>query len=199
VGIKRGNRSLIINLYSLQALVAQTETFTDKQAPYVLILHLGLPCSAPPVVPQKWATCTTQCVSKSKLGLGDRSSRVRFPTTAFRPAVGPIKPRIQWVRGALSLGVKWWGVKLTTHLHLVPRPRMRGAIPPLTQYVLMVWCLVKHRDNFTFHYISISHSHYAYTQRKTNFVIARFQVFTAINGHDPLVSLDRITQQKTMT
>jgi hypothetical protein len=26
---------------------------------------------------------------------------------------------------------------------------MRGAIPPLPQYVFMVWCLVKHRDNFT--------------------------------------------------
>jgi hypothetical protein len=26
---------------------------------------------------------------------------------------------------------------------------MRGAIPPLPQYVFMAWCLVKHRDNFT--------------------------------------------------
>jgi hypothetical protein len=26
---------------------------------------------------------------------------------------------------------------------------MRGAIPPLTQYVFTVWCLVKHRNNFT--------------------------------------------------
>jgi hypothetical protein len=41
-------------------------------------------------------------------------------------------------------------VKLTTHLHLVPSSRMREAIPPLPQYVFMAWCLVKHRDNFTF-------------------------------------------------
>jgi hypothetical protein len=27
---------------------------------------------------------------------------------------------------------------------------MRGAIPPLPQYVFMAWCSVKHRDNFTF-------------------------------------------------
>jgi hypothetical protein len=27
---------------------------------------------------------------------------------------------------------------------------MRGAVPPLPQYVFMVWYLVKHRDNFTF-------------------------------------------------
>jgi len=27
---------------------------------------------------------------------------------------------------------------------------MRGAIPLLSQYVFMAWCLVKHRENFTF-------------------------------------------------
>jgi hypothetical protein len=27
---------------------------------------------------------------------------------------------------------------------------MSGAIPPLPQYVFMAWCLVKHRDKFTF-------------------------------------------------
>jgi hypothetical protein len=27
---------------------------------------------------------------------------------------------------------------------------VRGAIPPLPQYDFMAWCLVKHRDNFTF-------------------------------------------------
>jgi hypothetical protein len=27
---------------------------------------------------------------------------------------------------------------------------MCGAIPPLPQYIFMAWCLVKHRDNFTF-------------------------------------------------
>jgi hypothetical protein len=35
------------------------------------------------------------------------------------------------------------GVKLTTHLHLVPRSRMRGAIPPFPQYAFMAWCWVK--------------------------------------------------------
>jgi hypothetical protein len=28
---------------------------------------------------------------------------------------------------------------------------MRGAIPPFPHYVFMAWCLVKHRDNFTFY------------------------------------------------
>jgi hypothetical protein len=47
-------------------------------------------------------------------------------------------------------------VKLTTHLRLVPRLRMHGAIPQLPQYVFMVWCLVKQRDNFTFNWDSWS-------------------------------------------
>jgi hypothetical protein len=44
------------------------------------------------------------------------------------------------------------GVKLTTYLHLVQRSRMSGAIPPFPQYIFMAWCLVKHRDNFTFYF-----------------------------------------------
>jgi hypothetical protein len=31
----------------------------------------------------------------------------------------------------------------TTHLHLVPRSRMRGVIPRLPRYAFMAWCLVK--------------------------------------------------------
>jgi hypothetical protein len=39
------------------------------------------------------------------------------------------------------------GVKLTT---LIPRLRMDGAVRPLHRYILMAFCLVTHRDNFTF-------------------------------------------------
>jgi len=58
-------------------------------------------------------------------------------------------PCSDWRWGPPSLPSKSGrGVKLTTYLHLVPRLRMRGAIQPLPQYVLMGWCLVKkHRDN----------------------------------------------------
>jgi hypothetical protein len=53
-------------------------------------------------------------------------------------------------RDSFAGGEAAGAVKLTTHLHLVPRSRMRAAIPPLPQYAFMAWCLVKHRDNFTF-------------------------------------------------
>jgi len=34
-------------------------------------------------------------------------------------------------------------VKLTIHLYLVPRSRMRGALPPLPRYAFMASCSVK--------------------------------------------------------
>jgi hypothetical protein len=40
----------------------------------------------------------------------------------------------------------------TQSLITMSRSRVRGAIPPLPQYVFMAWCSVKekHRNNFTF-------------------------------------------------
>jgi hypothetical protein len=90
--------------------------------------------------------------------LDDRGSRVQFPararnffTTASRTALGPTQPPIQWVSGALSLGVKRWGhgadhsppssakveecVEL--YFHSPNTPLCRGA-------------QLKHRDTFTF-------------------------------------------------
>jgi hypothetical protein len=57
-----------------------------------------------------------------------RGLRIFLFTTVFRPALDPTQPRIQWIAEAFFLGVKRPGVKLTTHFHLVPMSRMRGAI-----------------------------------------------------------------------
>jgi hypothetical protein len=95
-------------------------------------------------------------------GLDVRGSRVRFPAgagnfslhhrvqngTGTHPASYPMG-----TRGSFPGGKAAGGVKLTTHLHIVSRSRLRGAIPPLPQYVFIAWCLVKHRDNFTFTYL----------------------------------------------
>jgi hypothetical protein len=75
-----------------------------------------------------------------------------FFTTASRPALGPILPPIQWVPGALLVGVKWPGCEadhsppsnaevkesLELYLHFPNTPSWRGAL------------LKKHRDNFNF-------------------------------------------------
>jgi hypothetical protein len=41
--------------------------------------------------------------------------------------------------GVLSWGYNGWGMKLTTHLHLMVRFRMSGAIPLLCLYTLVMW------------------------------------------------------------
>jgi hypothetical protein len=104
-------------------------------------------------------------VSSFSTGTTQRSGRLRFNSrqgqwrdsfflvfaTAFRPALGPTRARIKWIPEALTLGKSGRGVKLITHLHLLPR-LMCGGIFPLPQYVSMAWCLVKHRDNFKFYF-----------------------------------------------
>jgi hypothetical protein len=54
--------------------------------------------------------------------------------------LGPTQRPIQWVTGALSLGVK--------------RP-VRGAIPPLPNTPSWCGAQLKHRDNFTFTFITL--------------------------------------------
>jgi hypothetical protein len=62
-----------------------------------------------------------------------------FFSKTSRPTVGLTWIPIQWVTGVLSWGYSGRGVKLTTHLHLVPRLRMVGAIPVLFVYVFLAW------------------------------------------------------------
>jgi hypothetical protein len=94
-----------------------------------------------------------------------------FFTTSSRPALVSTQPiPIQWVSGALSLGVKRQSVNLTTYLHLVPRSKIREAIPPLPQYASIVWCSVikEHRDNFNFTYVLFVCKNRFPTQQSSN-------------------------------
>jgi hypothetical protein len=69
-------------------------------------------------------------------------------TTASRPDLGPTQHK--WIPGAPTPGVNGWDVKLTTHLHLVPSLKTRGATPLHSRYIFMAWFLFNHRDNFIF-------------------------------------------------
>jgi hypothetical protein len=83
------------------------------------------------------------------LGFGSqRRPGIFLFTTASRTALWPTQSPIQWVPRALSLGIKGRNVNLATRLHLVPRSRMRGNIPPLPQYACMAWCSVKAQGRF---------------------------------------------------
>jgi hypothetical protein len=92
-------------------------------------------------------------------GLDDRGSRFRFPAgglgiflfaTVFRMAMGPTQPPIQWVAGALSLGVK--RLRREAGHSPLSSAEVKNAWSYIStpQYVFMAWCLVKHKDNFTF-------------------------------------------------
>jgi hypothetical protein len=76
-------------------------------------------------------------------------------TTASRTALGPTQPPLQWVPGALYLGVKR-PVREADHSPLssaeVKNAWRYTSTPP---YFFTAWCLVKNRDNFTFTYIGV--------------------------------------------
>jgi hypothetical protein len=71
-------------------------------------------------------------------------------TTASRPALGPTQLPIQWVPGVLSLGVKRPRREADHSLPSSAEVKNAWSYTSTPQYVLMAWCLVKHRDNFTF-------------------------------------------------
>jgi hypothetical protein len=71
--------------------------------------------------------------------------------TAFRPALGPIKPPIQWVPGGSYLGIKGPGPKANQLPPSSEDVKNDWSYASSSQHLLMAWCLVKHRDNLIFH------------------------------------------------
>jgi hypothetical protein len=59
--------------------------------------------------------------------------------------LGPTNPPTQWPHWPLYLELSGGGVRLTTHLRVVPRIRVSGAIPPFLLYAFM-----KCTNNLTF-------------------------------------------------
>jgi hypothetical protein len=82
-----------------------------------------------------------------------------FLFTASRMALGPTQPPIQWVPGALSLGVKWLGCEADHSPPSSTEVKNVWSYTSTPQYVFMVWCLVKHRDSFTY-ILHLVHSYF---------------------------------------
>jgi hypothetical protein len=82
---------------------------------------------------------------ESRRGLG-----IFLFTTTSRTALGPTLPPIQWVSGALSWGVKRPGREADHSPPSSAKIKNASSYTSTPQYIFTVWCLVKHRDNFTF-------------------------------------------------
>jgi hypothetical protein len=76
-------------------------------------------------------------------------------TTASRTALWLTQPHIQWVTGAVSLRVKRPGRKADHSPPSSAEVKNAWSYTSTPQYVFMEWCLVKHRDNFTFTFTTI--------------------------------------------
>jgi hypothetical protein len=59
-------------------------------------------------------------------------------------------------------------VKLTTHLHIVPRSRLHGTIPPFPNTPSGRGAKLKHRDVFTFNFIPRFHKTYHLCRYRVN-------------------------------
>jgi hypothetical protein len=95
-----------------------------------------------------------QSANRLGYGLDDRGSRFRFSAGAgifsLHHRLGPTQPPIQWVQGAFYLGVKRPGHEADHSLPSSAEVKNAWSCTSTPQYVFMAWCLVNHRNNFTF-------------------------------------------------
>jgi hypothetical protein len=71
-------------------------------------------------------------------------------TTVSGTVLKPTQSPFQWLPGALSLRVKRPGREADHSSPSSAEVKNAGSYTSTPQYVFMAWCLVKHRDNFTF-------------------------------------------------
>jgi hypothetical protein len=70
--------------------------------------------------------------------------------TAYRPSLGSTQPSIQWVLGSLSAGVKRPAREADRSPTSSAGVKNVWSYASASQYIVMAWCLVKHRNNFAF-------------------------------------------------
>jgi hypothetical protein len=140
-----------------------TKTQTDR------LMVQGRVGLAVPVWPRKIFTCFADIVAFILLALFNyaygltigvlgfdsrRGPGIFLFTTAPRTALGPTQPPIQWVPGTISLGVKRPGREADHSPLSSAEVKNASSCTSTPQYVLVAWCLVKHRDNFIFTFLN---------------------------------------------
>jgi hypothetical protein len=73
--------------------------------------------------------------------------------TASRTALGPTQPPIQWVPGAVSLGVKLLGRQADHSPPSSAAVKNEWSYTPLPQYAFMAWCSVKAQGQLYLYHI----------------------------------------------
>jgi hypothetical protein len=113
--------------------------FSSDKAPgaWSWILHLLLRLRMRGIIPPLLNMDPWLCAWLSKGQLYHRNWLLYEHVIRFR-TYSPTQPPMQWVPGALSLGVK-----LTTHLHLVPRSKNEWSYTSTPPHAFMAWCSVK--------------------------------------------------------
>jgi hypothetical protein len=66
-----------------------------------------------------------------------------FLAITSRPTRRPTQPPIQWVLGALSLGVKWLGCEADLSPPSIAKVKNAQSYTSTPQYDFMAWCLIK--------------------------------------------------------
>jgi hypothetical protein len=89
------------------------------------------------------------------VGIPEGAGNFSFDT-ASRPALGLTEPHLQWIAGALSLGVKWSGRDAYHSPPSSVEVRMCGAIPPFPQHSFMAWCAVKKAQGQLYFYLYLA-------------------------------------------
>jgi hypothetical protein len=101
----------------------------------------------------RWATGWTIAILgfDSRRGVG-----IFLFTTASRTALGSTQPPIQWVTGALSLGVKRTGREANHSSHLVPRSKNVWSYISTPQYAFMAWCSPEAQGQLYLHLLPLT-------------------------------------------
>jgi hypothetical protein len=114
-----------------------------------MILYSGLEYTHTNIYIYRESWATTWMIGV--LGFDSQRGLGIFPfTTVSRTALGHSQPPIQWVPGALSLGVKRPGREADNSPPSSVEVKNAWSYTSTPQYVFMAWCSVKPRDNFTF-------------------------------------------------